>query len=139
MSNTPFVRRHVNRLKERHIFESEDVLGYGARSSVDTVLKELVRKGQIVRLARGIYMRGDDNTPRPTPEELAAFRAESLGCSLVCMQSDGSRASKSFNADQNSKRLEFFVNGKGSSFRYGEFKIVLKPISRKNLRKSKRQ
>ncbi len=79
MSTTAFIRRHINGLREGQMFESFDLLMYGTRANVDFALKELIKKRRIVRLARGIFMRGDESTKLPSPEELARFKANCLG------------------------------------------------------------
>ncbi len=128
MTTSSFIRRYLNGLQERQIFETFDVLIFGTRQTVDFVLKEQVEKGRIVRLARGIYMRGDATTPLPSPEDLAAFVANSLGSVPIFL--DG---------EQKSNQLIFLVNGTGCSFKYGEFRIVMKTISKKELRKLEQQ
>ncbi len=139
MTTSTFVRRYVNSLKERQIFETFDVLSNGSRHNVDTVLKEMVKKGRIVRLARGIYMRGDETTPLPTFEELAAFKAKSLGSVLSLTEEGELKHATLLNRAQKSGELQFLVSGTGSTFRYGEVKIVLKKVSQKKLRKAERE
>ena len=139
MTTSTFVRKYIYGLKEGQMFETLDVLMYGARPNVDFALKDLVKKGRVVRLARGIYMRGDDTTPLPSPEDLAAFMANSLGSVFVCLNEERQMRLRSTNGEQKSNDLIFWVIGAGCSFMYGEIRIVLKTISKKQLRKLEQQ
>ena len=136
-----FVRRYINHLKVGQLFETFDLLAYGSRSTVDFVLKEMVRKDQIVRLSRGIYMRGDSTITLPRPEEVAAFKANSLGAALHFFEeeSDGERPQLTTESERKLKECRYRVEGAGSSFEYGDYRIVLKPISQAKLRKLRRQ
>lgn len=140
-TTSAFVRRYINQLKEGQLFETFDLLAYGSRSTVDFVLKEMVRKDQIVRLSRGTYMRGDSTVPLPPPDELAAFKATSLGAALFFFEeeSDVETPPTVTEAEGKRKELRYRVDGAGSSFAYGEYRIVLKPISQAKLRKLRRQ
>lgn len=139
MSTSAFIRRHVNSLEEGQMFEILDVLTYGARPNVDFALQELVKKGRIVRLAQGIYMRGDETTPLPKVEEIAAFKARMIGAVFADIHEDESRRLKLARGDQKSNEVVYWVLGAGSSFSYGQYKIVLKTISAKKQRKFERQ
>lgn len=119
MTTTSFVRRHVYRLAVGQIFETFDVLSYGARATIDFALKDLVRRGEIVRLSRGIYMRGDESTPLPSLEEIAAFKAKSLGVTISPFEGSSGK--------HNRDRV-FLAHGAESSFQYGEYRIIFKPV-----------
>jgi hypothetical protein len=138
-STTAFIRRFLNGLKERQIFEASDLLSYGSRMNVDFVLREQLEKETIVRLARGLYMRGDETTPLPSPEELAIFKANSLGSSFSHLNADDVKVLNLSNVEQGPKQLVFWVDGVGCSFLYGELRIVLKTVRRKKLHKLKQQ
>lgn len=126
MTTSVFVRRHVYRLRLGQIFETFDVLNYGARASVDFVLKDLVRRGEIVRLSRGIYMRGNEATSLPTPEELAAFKASSLGVEIAACEGS-------------SKERVFFVTGAEASFQYGEYRIIFRQVTTNRKKKAQQK
>ena len=49
-----FVRRHVNCLPPDVLFSTRELLQYGKRSAVDQSLSRLVKRGDIIRLTRGI-------------------------------------------------------------------------------------
>lgn len=49
------VRRHINKLGSDAIFVTRDVLYCGKRAAVDSVLYRLVRSGDLIRLARGVF------------------------------------------------------------------------------------
>lgn len=139
MTTSSFIRRHVYGLKDGQMFETLDVLMYGARPNVDFALKELVKRGRVVRLARGIYMRGDDTTPLPSPEALAAFVANSLGSVFIFLDEERQKRLRLTNGEHKSNELVFWVNGAGCSIKYGEIRIVLRTISKKKLRKLEQQ
>ena len=138
MTTTSFVRRHVNNLKEGQMFATADVLAYGPRLNVDFTLKELVRKGKIVRLSRGLYMRGDETTALPAPAEVAAFKARYLGLDFDILDAEDFEALKLPIPNTNSKEITFWVGGGSSNFSYGEIKIILKEVGARKLQQLKR-
>ncbi|MCC7528733.1 MAG: type IV toxin-antitoxin system AbiEi family antitoxin domain-containing protein [Candidatus Melainabacteria bacterium] len=133
MTASAFVRRYVYQLKDGQVFSTREVLHLGSRTSIDQALRDLVKKGMIVRLARGVYRRGDDTLPLPAPLEVATVKATAYGKDLS-IHGDDLLAQLNLSTPQaKSKVLIFWVDGGASSFRYGDTKIVFKPASARKI------
>jgi hypothetical protein len=59
------------------MFTSREMLVYGSRSSIDSVLSRMVKDGFIFRLARGVYIR--DVTRLPSAFEIAEVKLTGYG------------------------------------------------------------
>ncbi|MBI4533459.1 MAG: type IV toxin-antitoxin system AbiEi family antitoxin domain-containing protein, partial [Candidatus Melainabacteria bacterium] len=57
MFTSSFIKRHIYRLPLDKIFSTRDFLIYGSRTAVDQTLAKLVKKGMIIRLARGVFVK----------------------------------------------------------------------------------
>ncbi len=133
MTASTFVRRYVNSLIEGQTFTTRDVLNFGSRTAIDKCLEKLVKQGRVVRLARGLYMCGDEMTPRPTPVQVAAAKATSYG-KEISIQGDDLLALLNLSAAKpTTDELTFWVDGAASSFWYGDTKIVFKPASARKI------
>lgn len=133
MTASAFVRRYVFQLKVGQTFSTRDVLHLGSRTSVDQALRVLVKQGMIVRLARGVYRRGDDTLPPPSPLEVATIKATSYGKELSIHGDDLLAQLKLSAPRAKSKELTFWVDGGASSFQYGDIRIVFKPASARKI------
>lgn len=51
------VKRHIYRLSADDIFSTRDLLAYGLRKNIDNLIYRLVKRGEIRRLANGIFCR----------------------------------------------------------------------------------
>lgn len=126
MNTSARLRRFINSLKDREVFTCADVLDFGKRSAVAVALMRLVRKGIIVRLASGVYMKGDEFDKRPTAVEVAQVKARAFGKSLSL---DGNEVVRSLSASDGTDKeqtIEFTIDGYSSSFKYGKTKVVLR-------------
>jgi hypothetical protein len=108
------VKGFIHRLKDGDIFTTRDVIGCGKRSAVDQALKRCVADEIITRIARGVFMRDYMRRFRNvSAEEVARIKAQSFR--------------KSFLVDNNT----FRVDGRASSFAFGDTRIQLQEIRRK--------
>jgi len=64
------VRKHFFCSKGKIVFRRE-LLGYGRKKAIDTVLGRLVDRGVITRLARGVYIYPDLSKPLPSVAQIA--------------------------------------------------------------------
>lgn len=143
MSTASYVRRHVNLLGVRQIFSIRDVLHYGDRDLIDHALEDLVKKERIVRLAVGIYMKGDEAAQRPPLFEVVIARGNAYGWNLHLdaanaqkLEYNPSTLDSMSNLD---REITFFISGNSTSFRYGNTKIIIKAISPRKLKELKDQ
>lgn len=133
MTASVFIRRYVNSLCDRQMFSTRDVLHFGSRTSVDKCLEKLVTQGRIVRVARGLFMRGDDTCPLPSAMEVAMAKANAFG-KEVSIHGDDLVAQLLLTPSQDcSNSLTFWVDGHASSFWYGDTKIVFKSASARKI------
>lgn len=134
MSTSSFIRRFINQLAEGQMFTTRDLLCFGSRTSVDQCLRNLLRKEKIERLARGVFMRGDQTTPRPTEVEIAMVKAAAFGKELS-IHGDDLAAKFKLPSSPKSDTIKFWVNGSSASeFKIGKTKVILKPASARMIR-----
>jgi hypothetical protein len=134
MFTATLIRRFIFSLAKDYIFTTRQCLIYGPRSAVDYTLHMLVKKEVILRLARGVFVRNDGQTPQFSPSVVATVKAMAFG-KEVFSHASTLRAKFSLNGeDFNSKEHTFAVNGSTSSFKYGQLSIHLKHIGPRKAR-----
>ncbi|MBA3858941.1 MAG: hypothetical protein C0507_18710 [Cyanobacteria bacterium PR.3.49] len=130
MSMKAFIRRYINQLSERQVFKNTDLNSLGSRGSIDMALSDLEKRERIVRLTRGLYMKGDAVTPRPSIVEVARLKAQAFGHQLIEDVDDPTFAGVQ---TPGKNEVTFYFTGKTTSFMYGDTKVILKSISPKKL------
>jgi len=123
-------------LKESQIFSSSDVVLFGKRRSVDSALENLIKQSKIVRLTGGVFLRGDNTTPRPPAVAVVREKARVFGWQLLEDKDDPNFSGIPSN-DKN--EVTFYITGNSTSFMYGQTKVILKSISPRKLRARKTQ
>ncbi len=103
------IRRHIFRLHDNAIFSTREFLNFGKRAAVDKCLSRLVKRGEIIRLARGLFKRFDGNT-LPLTRIVADCKAKAFGKQIVTHALDAAT-------------IIYSINGHSSKFRYGQ-KII---------------
>jgi hypothetical protein len=113
---TAWIRNHVGQLKKEQLFTTRDMLSYGKRSAVDSALSRMVKNGEIVRLAWGVFVRADHPAVESiTDREIATEKADAFGKRLMLLQRDVA-------VDQGlpvkpNHQVVFEVDGRSSKFR----------------------
>jgi hypothetical protein len=74
---TSTIKQHIRKLPATRLFTTRELLQYGKRSAVDQVLFRLVRQKQIVRVARGVFVRKIKY--KPTLKKIAEVKAAAFG------------------------------------------------------------
>lgn len=115
------VRRHIQSLPENTLFTTRELLNYGKRSSVDSVLSKMVKEELIVRVARGMFMRFNERLAHPSILEIARKKAESFYRSLCAHGSD--LAAKFKLIESGNPEITFHINGRTSSFQVHTLEI----------------
>lgn len=133
MSTASSIRRFVNALAEGQTFTTRDVVNLGPRSAVDRALAKLITKDRIVRLAHGVYMRGDETTPLPSLAQIASAKAASYGKELLVQKEDLLEKLRLTAACSDKSVITYWVNGSSSEFKYGDKKIIFKSVSAKRV------
>jgi len=81
------IRGGVEAMPEGRPFATGSLLGLGGRAAVDKALQRLVGAGEIMRVARGIYVRPRVSPyvgkVRPQPQEVAQAAAEAMGATIA--------------------------------------------------------
>lgn len=125
MWTTAKIRRHILRLAHDKPFSIRDFLVYGSRAAVDQAFRRLVVRGEVIRVARGLYIKY--NAPPPTILEVATAKAWAFRKTIVTHGAAAARALKL--TIEPGGRVMFAVNGHSSSFRFGNIVIHLVGVS----------
>lgn len=121
MWTTAQIRRQLAQMIETKPFSIREFLACGARAAVDQAFARLVRNGEVIRVARGLYIK--PNSPSPSVLEVAAAKAAAFKRRLAI---HGSQAALLLNIgkppsqNQNCNEYIFATSGRSSSFRFGK-------------------
>ncbi len=121
MYTAVLIRRHINRLKDDKPFSIRDFLNYGSRNAIDQIFHRLVKSGQIIRIARGIFIQ--NTSPMPSVLDVALAKATAFGKSIVTY---GSQAVQQLKLSPNigpQYEAVYACSGSSSSFRFGNIRI----------------
>lgn len=132
MHTTNLVRRRISQLPLGRLFTTRDFLVFGTRASVDKELSRLVKKGIILRLARGVFVRQHSHLADISAADVARVKAESFGKQLATW--GGNAARELGLITDGSDQLLFCVNGSSSSFKFGGITIYLRKTCARKLR-----
>ncbi len=127
MWTSSHVRKFIFNLPKAAIFSTRDLLNFGTRAAVDQCLCRLVKKGDIRRLAWGLFMRDGLDVPMPTALVVATEKAKAFGRRIV---TDGAEAAKllGLRAGRN-QQVVYATDGRSSSFRYRDVRIYFNGVS----------
>jgi len=121
------IRRHICILARDALFTTRDFLSYGSRAAVDQALYRLVKQGEIVRLARGVFRKGDCKVSMPTAVQVARAKAQAFARNVF---SHGFDAAYRFGLrKEGNKEPTFCTTGRSSTFMYGDTRIHFKGTS----------
>lgn len=73
------IRRYILGLEPKIIFSRKDLRKFGNKNAVDLAIYHFTKRGEIVRLFRGVYLRKEASNWKPSPEEIAKIKAATLG------------------------------------------------------------
>ncbi|MBI4534136.1 MAG: type IV toxin-antitoxin system AbiEi family antitoxin domain-containing protein [Candidatus Melainabacteria bacterium] len=124
MYTSSFIKRHICRLPLDKIFSTRELLIYGSRSAVDQTMSKLVRKGIIIRLARGLFVKEGTNIEKITVYDVAKAKAESFAKQIVAW--GGHLAHKLGLVSQECDKHIYCVSGSSSSFKFGDVIVRLR-------------
>jgi len=74
MWTATMIRRHFLNLAENTMVSRKELLQYGTQDAVDSALAKLIKKGVIIRMACGVYLRPHPTRTLPTADEVAQAR-----------------------------------------------------------------
>lgn len=126
------IRRHILRLGTGKPFTTRDLLNYGTRAAVDQATSRLVKDGEIMRLARGVFFAPALGRQKVfTAFEIARIKAESFGKRIITYA--GRAAERLGLTYESERKLIFSINGSSSSFKFGEAIIHFRKTSARKM------
>lgn len=135
MSLTEFILKNINHTPLGEPFLSSKFLAHGSRANLDQSLSRLVKRGEITRIARGIYVRPKYNrfvgAVLPEPLKIAQILSKETN-SIV--QVNGAEAARllGFSTQMPTKSI-FLTNGQNRHFHMGELTLTLKHVPSRKL------
>lgn len=122
-----FVRGFIEQLKFGDMFSTQALLPLGHRGAIYSTCHRLVEQGQLVRLASGLYMRGNlEQTELPSMLDIAIAKAESGGDLVVGF---GFQLAGSCRKRTEETEREFLVLGRSRSFKSCHGRLYLREIA----------
>ena len=137
MCTAAFVKRHIWSLSRGVLFTTRDVVSCGSRAAVDQTLYRLVKCGEIIRLARGVFVRHDWGLALPSALELATVKADSFARKILTHGADAAKALGL--VALGNKEPTYITSGRSSSFRFGDTVIHFKGSSPRKMCRGDRQ
>jgi hypothetical protein len=113
---TAKLREFLKRMNDGEMFSARDVLRLSRRrKTVYAALWRLNKKGEIFRVAQGLYIKGGENAPKPTVTEIAHAKASAFFKTVAEISADfARRVGIEFKAKS---RAIFATNGRSSIIR----------------------
>jgi hypothetical protein len=125
--------RYIESKGSECLVTTRELLSFGPRAAVDKCTFALVRAQLLVRVAWGVFHLPDRSSP-VTAKELATTKAQAFGRQI--MQDPNQIAQELEISSQSSQETHrkhvFQIDGRTSSFRFGNQTIKLKGTSKKN-------
>lgn len=109
MFTKTLILAHIYSLPDGTPFSTRDLLNYGLRNTIDRTMHFLVKAGEIMRLARGVFMKPAEEVP--SAEEIAATKARAFGKEIYIPGRDAARKMKLRERTNTAERLVFVING----------------------------
>ena len=130
------IRSGVEAMPEGRPFATGSFLGFGNRAAVDKSLQRLVGAGEIMRVARGVYVRPRVSPHvgkvKPQPQEVAQAVAEAMGAAIAPHGATWALALGL--TQQEAIRPTFLTNGSTRHVRSGKLTITLQRATPKRMR-----
>lgn len=143
MYTSSHIRRYINRLTDNDIFSTREFLNFGKRAAVDKCLSRLVKRGDIIRLARGLFKKFDGNS-LPIAYVVALHKARAFGKQIVMHANDAAKVCKLTLSNNDTKNKDmsepswviqstYSINSHSSQFHYGKRLIRFCGISARKM------
>lgn len=123
------IRVAIGRIAVGKLFTTRQFLACGSRGAVDQCLYLLVKSGEIIRVARGVFMR--KGSPQPSVLSVARKKAAAFGKRIF---EHGADTAVELTLLQSGNQTPVFAcTGRSSSFRCGDATIRLQGTSPRKL------
>lgn len=135
MTTVEAIRSRINSIGVGEPFTSTQFNALGTRASVDQTLSRLVKKGEITRLSRGVFVRPKRSryvgevTPEPAKvaQAIASARGETV-------QVHGAEAARLLGlTTQMPIQAVFYTSGPSRKLKLGNLPLILKHVARRKL------
>jgi hypothetical protein len=131
MSTAKALRNAIRSIPEGEVFVPRQFLTLSSRASIDQSLTRLTRSGEVVRLARGLYVRPKINkyvgAVTPEPAAIATSVAKAQGAKI---QVNGAEAARRLElSTQVPTRPVYYTTGPSREINVGRLRITLKHAS----------
>ncbi len=128
MTITERIKERIEKMPTGEPFSTAVFLLFGKRAAIDQALSRLVRKGQIGRVTRGLYVRPQENRwvgkVPPAPETIARALAAAGGAKVAV---HGAEAARHFGlTTQVPTQPMFLTTGPSRRFKLGNLECSLK-------------
>jgi hypothetical protein len=129
------IKERISQLPVGEPFSSKELVGFGTRAAVDQNLSRLVKRGEVMRVTRGVYVRPKQSkyVGAVTPEPLKVAHAKVL-TAKESVQVHGAEAARQFGfTTQVPTTPLFYTSGSNRRFRVGNLRVKLKHVSARKL------
>ncbi len=135
MKVTQHIIENINSLPKGVPFTSSQFLQYGSRNTIDQTIVRLTKRGEIIRVARGVYVKPKHSrftgTVLPNSFEVAQFIASKTG---AIIQVHGAEAARYFGlTTQMPTQAVYLTNGPNRKLTIGHLQLTLKHVTSRKL------
>ena len=135
MTTVEAIRNRINAIGLGEPFTSTQFNALGTRASVDQTLSRLVKKGEITRLSRGVFVRPKKSRyvgeVTPEPAKVAQAIANARGETI---QVHGAEAARLLGlTTQMPIQAMFYTSGPTRELKLGNLPLILKHVARRKL------
>ena len=135
MTTVEAIRNRINEIGVGEPFTSTQFNALGTRASVDQTLSRLVKKGEIKRLSRGVFVRPRKSRyvgeVMPEPATVAQAIASARG---ETVQVHGAEAARLLGlTTQMPIQAVFYTSGPSRELKLGNLPLILKHVARRKL------
>jgi hypothetical protein len=135
MYTSSHIRRYIFNLTNEAIFSTREFLSFGKRAAVDKCLSRLVKRGDIIRLTRGLFKKFDGNKA-PDPCIIALHKAKAFGKEIATSAIGAAKSLSLIDETEMSHQLIYAINGHSTKFHYGKTTVYLQGASARKMRLS---
>src|SRR5580704_9668342 len=135
MTTVEAIRSHIKRIAAGEPFTSTQFVGTGRRAAVDQALSRFVKRGEIIRVTRGVFVRPKKNRyvgeVMPGPSKVAQAVASAHG---EMIQVQGAEAARLMGlTTQMPLQSVFYTSGPNRRLKIGKLQLVLKHVTPRKL------
>lgn len=129
------IEKYVKTLPPGELFAARSLISFGTRAAVDKALSRMAGRGDLIRVARGVYAKPKLNpwigVVRPAPESVAQAVAQASNAEI---QIHGAKAMQLLGlSTQEPTQIIFATTGPTRNVKFGNLLIRLQHIGRNRL------